>query len=351
MICQAGSVFLSRINVTCCGAMCYNLPCHLGVIVRQGRMIDPYHIVFLLGCTGCGKGALGRALAERVGADIVSVDSMKIYRRMDIGTAKPNADVRAAIPHHLIDVVEPSEEFSVAEFVRRAEAAAGEIASRGRVILAVGGTPMYVKALSEGVFDGPSADWELRGRLRRRAEVEGVNVLHCELATVDPAAAERIHRNDLRRIVRALEVYELTGEAITTLQTQWDRDRLKHRCTFIGIRRSLEDQNHRTNMRVKRLIEAGWVDEVRALLTEAEPLGTSARQALGYGALIDHVLDKVSLEDAVEKIKISTRQFAKAQRTWFKRFQTTRWFDVEVDESVDRVADRVLEEWSSLCST
>mgnify|MGYP002279951368 CR=1 FL=1 len=313
-------------------------------------MVDPYHIVFVIGCTGCGKGSLGRTLAERVGAEIISVDSMKIYRRMDIGTAKPGAEVRAATPHHLIDIIEPSEEFSVAEFVRRAEAAAGEIASRERVILAVGGTPMYVKALSEGVFDGPSADWELRDRLRQRAEAEGVNVLHSELASVDPAAADRIHRNDLRRIIRALEVHELTGEAITTLQTQWDRDRLKHRCTFVGIRRSMEDQSHRTNLRVKRLMEAGWVDEVRSLLAEAEPLGTSARQALGYGALIDHVLGHVSLEDAVEKIKISTRQFAKAQRTWFKRFQAARWFDVEPDESVDRVADRVLEEWSSLCS-
>lgn len=314
-------------------------------------MVDSYHIVFVLGCTGCGKGALGRALAERVGAEIISVDSMKIYRRMDIGTAKPSAEVRAATAHHLIDVIEPSEEFSVAEFVHRAEAAAGEIASRGRVILAVGGTPMYVKALSEGVFEGPSADWELRGRLRRRAAAEGVNVLHSELAAVDAEAAGRIHPNDLRRIVRALEVYELTGEAITTLQTQWDRDRLKHRCTFIGVRRSLEDQNHRTNMRVKRLIEAGWVNEVRALLDEAEPLGRSARQALGYGTLIDHVVDKVSLKDAVEKIKISTRRFAKAQRTWFKRFQATRWFDVEPDESLDRVVDRVLEEWSLLCCT
>ena len=314
-------------------------------------MADPLHIVFLLGGTGCGKGALGRVLAQRLGGEIISVDSMKVYRRMDIGTAKPSAADREAIPHHLIDIAEPSEEFSVAQFVPLAEAAAGEIASRGRVILAIGGTALYIKALSEGVFEGPSADQEIRERLRRRATLDGVNVLHSELASVDPVAAERIHRNDLRRIVRALEVHELTGQPITALQTQWDRQRLNHRCTFIGLRRCREDQNHRTNLRVKRLIDAGWVDEVRSLLAEPAPLGTSARQALGYRELMDHVLGRLGLEEAVEKIKISTRRFAKAQRTWFKRFQTTRWFDVEPDESVDRVAERVLEEWSSLCST
>lgn len=312
-------------------------------------MPEPLHINFIIGCTGCGKGEVGRQLALGVGGEIISADSMKVYRRMDIGTAKPNPEARRRVRHHLIDVVEPSESFSMADFVRRAEAAAQEISLRRKVIFAVGGTGMYIKALSEGIFEGPSAEPDLRERIHQRAQRHGVEALHAELATVDPQAADRIHRKDLRRMVRALEVYELTGQPITALQTQWDRERTKHHCTFIGLRRTLEDQNHRTNSRVKRWIQLGWVDEVRALLNESPPMSTTSRQALGYTELIEHVSAKASLEEAIEKIKIATRQFAKAQRTWFRRFRSTRWFDLDADTSVQHVADRILDTWNSPC--
>lgn len=305
----------------------------------------PLHIVFILGCTGCGKGSVTREIAKRVGAEIISADSMKVYRRMDIGTAKPGAEARREVPHHLIDIVEPSEEFSTAKFVELAEAAAADIAARGKEILVVGGTSLYIKALSEGLFEGPSADPEIRRRLHERAEREGRDILHGELAVVDREAADRIHPNDLRRIVRALEVYELTGRPISELQTQWDRERTRHPCTFFGLQRSLEDQNHRTNMRVKRLIEAGWVDEVRNLLSETRPLSETARLAMGYPELMAHIRGEISLEDAVEKIKIATRQFAKSQRTWFKRFRATQWLDVAPDDSASGVADRICERW------
>ena len=314
-------------------------------------MSETLDILFVLGCTGCGKGALGRELARRMGGEIVSVDSMKVYRGMDIGTAKPTAEDRRLVAHHLIDVVEPYEEFSMADFIRLAEPAAADIASRSKPVLAVGGTGLYIKALSEGIFEGPSADPELRSRLHARAEREGTESLHAELSRVDPAAATRIHRNDLRRLVRALEVYELTGEPISALQTQWDRQRPRHHCTFIGIRRSIEDQNHRTNARVKRLIDQGWVDEVRKLVEAERPLSRSARQALGYAELIQHVRGQLSLEEAVEKIKIATRQFAKAQRTWFKRFRSTHWFDLGPNEEVDVTATRVLGHLEKTCST
>jgi tRNA dimethylallyltransferase len=314
-------------------------------------MPKPLRIIFLLGCTGCGKGALGRQLALRMGGEIISVDSMKVYRGMDIGTAKPGPEDRRLTPHHLIDVVEPHEEFSVADFIRLAEAAAGDIASRSKAVLAVGGTGLYIKALSEGVFDGPSADPDIRTRLQARAEREGTASLHDELCRVDPEAGARIHRNDLRRLVRALEVYELTGEPISALQTQWDQQRTRHDCRFIGIRRALEDQNRRTNARVRRLIDRGWVDEVRRLTEAEKPISRSARQALGYPELIQHVEGELSLEDAVEKIKIATRQFAKAQRTWFKRFRSTHWFDLSSDEKVEVTADRALEHLGRACST
>ena len=298
-------------------------------------------ITFILGCTGCGKGAVGREVARRIGAEIISVDSMKVFRRMDIGTAKPGLAERAAIPHHLIDVVEPSEEFSVAQFVQQAERAAQDIAERGKPVLAVGGTALYIKSLSEGLFEGPGSDPDLRAELHTRAEQIGPAGLHRELVQIDPVAAERIHPNDLRRIVRALEVHRLTGTPISELQTQWDRERTQYDCTFIGLRRDKEDQSRRANRRVGKMVEAGLVDEVRALWSETPPMGRTARQALGYAEMIEHFEGEVSLEAAIENIRINTRAFLKAQRTWFKRFHATRWIDLNEDSTVEQVADTI----------
>lgn len=307
-----------------------------------------WRITFLIGCTGCGKGAVGRELARRIGAEIISVDSMKVYRRMDIATAKPTPAVQRGVRHHLLDVIEPWEEFSVGRFVQLAEDAVADIASRGRPILAVGGTALYIKALSEGLFEGPSADPQIRDLLHRRADSEGVAALHQELRRVDPEAAGRIHPNDLRRIVRALEVHRITGTPISELQTQWDRQRTRHPCSLIGLRREREDQNRRTNARVKRMIERGLVEEVRFLLSLPQPLSTAARQALGYAEIIEHLSGKVSLAEAVEMIKINTRRFAKAQRTWFKRFRETSWIDLVPETEVAEAVDRILQRRASL---
>jgi len=307
-----------------------------------------WRITFLIGCTGCGKGAVGRELARRIGAEIISVDSMKVYRRMDIATAKPTPAVQRGVRHHLLDVIEPWEEFSVGRFVQLAEDAVADIASRGRPILAVGGTALYIKALSEGLFEGPSADPQIRDLLHRRADSKGVAALHQELRRVDPEAAGRIHPNDLRRIVRALEVHRITGTPISELQTQWDRQRTRHPCSLIGLRREREDQNRRTNARVKRMIERGLVEEVRSLLSLPQPLSTAARQALGYAEIIEHLSGKVSLAEAVEMIKINTRRFAKAQRTWFKRFRETSWIDLVPETEVAEAVDRILQRRASL---
>ena len=295
-------------------------------------------ITFLMGCTGSGKGAVGRELAQRVDAEIISVDSMKVFRRMDIGTAKPTREQRAQVPHHVIDVVEPSEDYSVAQYVLAAQQAIADIISRGKHVLCVGGTALYIKALSEGLFEGPSADPRVRARLHARAKELGTARLHDELRRVDPEAAERIHPHDLRRLVRALEVYELTGQQITALQTQWDRQRQVFDCTFLGLRWEKEEQNRRTNARVKGMLDLGLVDEVASLLAEDRPLSTTARQALGYAEIIAHLRGEVSLEDAVENIKINTRKFTKAQRTWYKRFGQTRWMDLEPGSTADTVA-------------
>ena len=307
----------------------------------------PTRLTFILGCTGCGKGSLGRELGTRTGGEIVSIDSMKVYRRMDIGTAKPSPETRARLPHHLIDVAEPSEEFSVARYVELADAAIADIQNRARPVFVVGGTPMYVKALLEGLFEGPGADEAVRERLRGEAAKRGGEALHARLREVDPVAADRIHPNDLRRIVRALEVFELTGTPISSLQEQWDRQR-RYECLIIGLRRDREDQSHRTNERVRRMIDAGLVEEVAALLAEPEPLSTTARQAVGYAEIIEHLHGGSSLADAVEMIKINTRQLAKSQRTWFKRFEGVTWVDLEPTDTVEDLADELTSRFGSL---
>jgi len=297
-------------------------------------------LCFILGCTASGKGAVGRALAGGVGGEVVSVDSMKIYRRMDIGTGKPSAEARAAVPHHCVDIVEPSESFSVAQYVEAADAAVADIQVRGAVPLAVGGTSLYIKALSEGLFEGPPADAEVRAELKAKAQRDGLGALHVELGRVDAKAASRIHPNDERRIVRALEVYRTTGTPISELQKQWDSGRKRYDCTFIGLRRDREDLHGRINARAKRMVEMGLRDEVAALLAEPEGLSDAAVQAVGYAEMIDHLQGRCTLDEALERIKINTRRLAKKQRTWHRRWGDVQWLDVPDDEAPDVTADR-----------
>jgi len=182
--------------------------------------------------------------------------------------------------------------------------------------------------------------------LRDRAAREGVASLHAELAAVDPAAAERIHPNDLRRIERALEVHHATGRPISTLQSQWDADpAARYDCRLVALRRAKEPTSRRINQRVRAMIEAGLLDEVRALLTEPSGIGPQAAQAVGYAELIAHLRGELSLAQAVERIKINTRRLAKSQRTWMRRLAGVKWIDVEEDEPIERIADRVYEAW------
>jgi len=299
---------------------------------------------FILGCTAGGKGALGRELAGRLGGQIVSVDSMKIYRRMDIGTAKPSAELRAETPHHCIDIAEPFEAFSVARYVEHADAAIADIRAAGAIQLAVGGTSLYLKALTEGLFEGPAADEPYRAELRRRAAAEGLAALHAELAGVDGEAAARIHPNDEKRIVRAMEVYRATGRPISELQRQWDTERRRYDCVLIGVRRDREDLHRRINLRAKLMVERGLRDEVAALLAEPNGIAPQAAQGVGYAEMIDHLQGRCTLDEAMERIKINTRRLAKKQRTWQRRWSDVRWFDVSEDDTAAAVADRVMEQ-------
>jgi len=299
-------------------------------------------LYFIIGCTASGKGSVGSIPAKRIGGRIISVDSMKVYRRMDIGTAKPSPEARSEVRHYCLDVVEPSEPFSVAQFVKYADAAADEIASDGAVGLAVGGTSLYIKALSEGLFDAPN-DESVRQRLNEEADAGNLVLMHHRLTQVDPEAGLRIHLNDRRRIIRALEVYEITRIPISQLQREWDTGRKRYDAVFIGLRRVKEDQNRRINRRVKLMMQAGLRDEVAGLLAEDAGLSAQAAQAVGYAEMIEHLKGKRSLEDAVERIKINTRRLARKQRTWHRRFAGVLWFDVDEDESSEHLCERILE--------
>jgi tRNA dimethylallyltransferase len=297
-------------------------------------------MILILGVTASGKGRLAFDLAESIGAEIISIDSMKVYRRMDIGTAKPPKEARQRVKYHLIDIVEPSDSFSVGAFINAASDAIRQIKSRNRKIVAVGGTALYIKSLLYGLFDGAGTDEQIRTKLQARAESEGLGELHCELMKIDPAAAERINPNDAKRIVRALEVYQLTGKPISSFQKQWERHQMKHDWTIIGLQRKKNDASSRINKRVKKMIGTGFVDEVKSLLDEDKPLSKQAQCAIGYAEIIEHLSGRISLEEAIELIKINTRRLAKGQRTWFKTFQDVHWLDVVEDETPEKVLDR-----------
>jgi tRNA dimethylallyltransferase len=278
-------------------------------------------LLVLLGPTASGKSDLALALARQSGAEILSVDSMQVYRGLDVGTAKPTPAERAAAPHHLIDLVDPNEVFTVARFVELADDVIADARRRNVPLIATGGTPLYYKALFEGLFEGPPADDAVRERLRQ----QGGEELHRRLTEVDPEAAARIHANDTRRLVRALEVYELTGRPITSFQTDWEAPTLRHRATWVGLSWEKEAINRRINARVKAMMAAGWLDETRALLERYGALSRTAGEATGYAELIAHLQGKMSLDDAVEQIKIGTRQLARRQMKWFRRWGRVRW--------------------------
>ena len=297
-------------------------------------------MILILGVTASGKGRLAFELAEALGGEIISIDSMKVYRRMDIGTAKPPREARERVKYHLIDVAEPSESFSVGRFCEMAVEAIEQLQSRDKPIIAVGGTALYIKALLYGLFQGPGADEQVREELRRRAEADGLERLYGRLAEIDPVAAERIRPNDVRRIIRALEVYEITGKPISSFQKQWDVHDTKHDWRIVGLRREKAEENKRINTRVKKMIGDGLVDEVKSLLAEKKPLSRQARSAIGYGQIIDYLEDRTSLEDAVELIKKNTRRFAKNQRTWFRTFEEVKWLDIGAEESGEEIFSR-----------
>ena len=308
-------------------------------------MAPPVPILVLTGQTATGKERLALAVAGRLGGEILSADSMKVYRGMDIGTAKAPPDVRRKVPHHLVDVADPGETFSTARWVELADAAIADVTDRGRVPIISGGTALYLKALLEGLFEGPAADEQVRTRLSAEAEAKGADALHARLARVDAEAAGRIHPHDLRRIIRALEVWELTGSPISALQTQWGRRRGLYRPLLVAVRRAPEDLGRRIEARVRRMVEAGLKDEARRLAERPGGLALGPRQALGYAEVLEHLAGRITWDETLEAIRLHTLQFARAQMKWLRRFEGLVWLDADPDTPADALADRVETLW------
>ena len=295
---------------------------------------------FLTGPTAGGKTEIGIALARHLGAEIVSLDSMALYRGMDIGTAKPTPEQRAAVPHYLVDVVDPHEEFSLAQYVDSAEATIADIRGRGREVLFVGGTPLYLKALLRGIFEGPAADPALRERLEEEERREP-GALHRRLAECDPVSAERLHSNDTRRLVRALEVFEKTGVPISQWQQQFDRPMPAEQCRVFLLDWPRETLYRRVNRRVEIMFEQGLVEEVAGLLQRERPLSKTASQAVGYREVIEHLRGGPDLKTTIELVQTHTRQFAKRQWTWFRSLQECRPVSISEPVDVEGMAARI----------
>ena len=300
----------------------------------------------IMGCTAGGKSRLAYELAKKLDGEIISIDSMKVYRRMDIGTAKPSKDKLVSVVHHLIDVVDPWDYFGIGVYMEMVEPIIERLQSEGKPIIAAGGTAMYIRGLMEGIFDGPPTNPEIRSRLENEAQESGSAVLHARLSLVDPEAADRIHSNDMKRLVRALEVYELTGKPISSFQNQFRSGNMKYPWKLIGLAREKEEGNRRINARVKKMVEDGLVDEVRSLVDDPRGLSDQASQAVGYAEIIKYFNGEWSLDDAIERIKINTRRFAKHQRTWYRGFRGVNWFELTADDTAEGVAEKVIKEFA-----
>ncbi len=285
------------------------------------------NLAVIVGPTAVGKTALSLELARRFDGEIISGDSMQVYRGMDIGTAKATPEERSIVPHHLIDICDPGEEYSVAQFQSMATRLITEINRRGRLPFIVGGTGLYIQSVTHNFqFSTAAQDLELRERLQRIAEAEGVESLHRQLAAIDPVTADRLHPNDVKRVIRALEIYHLTGQKMADFQHRAEIS--PYRLVMIGLTMERTVLYERINRRVDQMIADGLVEEVRRLLDRGYDPSLVSMQGLGYKELVPYLYGEISLEQAVEQIKKRTRHFAKRQLTWFRRMKEVQWFDM-----------------------
>jgi len=302
-----------------------------------------HHTLWVLtGPTACNKTEIGFTVAQKTRGEIISADSMLFYRGMDIGTAKPSLDMRELVPHHFIDIIDPWESYSVGRYVDDVESLIDTADSKDRKFLIVGGSPLYVKGLVDGIFNGPEADWDIRRDLEELADEKGNQYVHDILQKIDPDKAVELHPNNLRRIIRAIEVYRITGKPVSELQEEYKLTRKSYQFNILCIAREREDIYRRINERVEIMFDKGLVDEVQSLLDNPGGLSKQAKQALGYKEIIQYLDGGLTLDDAKEMVKQSTRRFAKRQMTWFRRFPDVQWLETEEHEGPGPISDEII---------
>ena len=288
--------------------------------------MDRPRLLCITGHTASGKSSLALALAEAVHAELLSVDSMQVWRGFDIGTAKPTAQERARVPHHGLDLVEPTETFSAGAFLTYARGVLSDAAGRGVPVIAVGGTGLYLRAMLHGLAPAPTADRALRAELRAE-ETARPGAMHCRLSRVDPALARRLHPNDLVRIERGIEVFEATGRSLSEHQAEHDFGEAPFETWLLAIRWSRPRLVDRIAVRVDAMLEAGWIDEVRGLLAAGVTEDATAMRAIGYREIAAHLRGELDTKELRERIVVATRRFAKRQTTWFNREQSIEWVE------------------------
>jgi len=297
-------------------------------------------IIVIVGPTAVGKSDIAFEVAKNIKGEIVSADSMQVYRGMDKATSKPPMEYRKQIPHHLIDIVEPSADYSAADFKDKAEAVITTIVLSGKTPVITGGTGLYIKSLLDGLFPGPKADWTLRGRLEEEARDFGIDKLYQRLQEVDPEVALKIKPNDLRRIIRALEVYETAKSPISRLRKNTKGISEKYDIRIFGINMERADLYKRIDQRVDKMFENGLVEEAKKLINEK--LSRSASQAIGYKEIFGYLKGEYDLEEARRVLKRDTRHFAKRQMTWFGKDKRIQWIERKEKDSAESIAQTII---------
>jgi len=286
-------------------------------------------IVIILGATAVGKSAVGLRLAETVNGEIVNADSQQVYRHMDTGTGKPSKADRERVRHHLIDIVAPNEEFNAALFRRLASDSIGQIHARQRNVIVCGGTGLYLRALTHGLFEGPGQDPAVRHALEQEIANSGLAVLYERLEKIDPTVGATIHRNDRQRIIRALEVYQVTGRPLSEWQKEHGFQEEPFDILKIGLLRERAELYDLINLRSERMIKDGFLEEVRGLVARGFDLTLKPLRSVGYRQMGQVLRGLQSLEDALEEMKRETRHLAKRQLTWFRRDEEIQWYHPE----------------------
>ncbi|KAF0220085.1 MAG: hypothetical protein FD174_1530 [Geobacteraceae bacterium] len=305
------------------------------------RSEEKIGLVIIQGPTASGKTELAVRLAERFDGEIVNADSMQVYRGMDVGTAKPSPELRQRVPHHLIDIVTPDVNFSASDFRNVAIQVIADIRSRGKKVFVVGGTGLYIKTLLHGLIDSPRGDETLRDELKEVARQKGKEELLRQLAQVDPVTAQRLHTNDQVRIIRALEVYRLTGYPISRLRSEHGFAGGFYRYLKIGIVVERQELYERIDRRVDRMMAEGFVEEVRTLLSLGYDAGLKTMRSIGYRQICAYLAGELALDEALRLIKRDTRHYAKRQVTWSNKDAEINW--VEYPDSFATICNHVIE--------